>query len=63
MLLRLAQMAQDGPARAIEPAHTLYDGDIVFALATGHQPQDATRVGALAAQAVALAIRSAVAQD
>jgi L-aminopeptidase/D-esterase-like protein len=59
-LLRVAQMAQDGLGRAIEPAHTLYDGDSVFALATGDRPQDATRVGALAAQATALAIRRAV---
>jgi L-aminopeptidase/D-esterase-like protein len=32
---RVAQMAQDGLARAIRPAHTLFDGDTVFVLATG----------------------------
>ncbi len=32
---KIAQMAQDGLARAIRPAHTLFDGDTLFALATG----------------------------
>ncbi len=32
---RVAQMAHDGLARAIWPAHTLFDGDTVFVLATG----------------------------
>jgi L-aminopeptidase/D-esterase-like protein len=31
----LAGVAQDGVARAVRPTHTLFDGDIVFALATG----------------------------
>lgn len=32
---KLAQMAQDGIARAIYPAHTMFDGDTIFVLATG----------------------------
>jgi L-aminopeptidase/D-esterase-like protein len=32
---KLAQMAQDGIARAICPAHTMFDGDTIFVLATG----------------------------
>jgi len=32
---RLAMMAQDGLARAIRPAHTPFDGDVVFALSSG----------------------------
>ena len=32
---RMAMMAQDGIARAIRPAHTPFDGDTVFAIATG----------------------------
>ena len=32
---KVAQMAQDGIARAIRPAHTMFDGDTIFALATG----------------------------
>ncbi len=35
---RLAMAAHDGLARAVRPAHTLYDGDTVFALATGGSP-------------------------
>lgn len=55
---KLAQMAQDGLARAIDPVHTPYDGDAVFALATGrHQgPIDLFRLGALAAEVMAEAI-------
>ncbi|MEM2960426.1 MAG: P1 family peptidase [Candidatus Bathyarchaeia archaeon] len=32
---KVAQMAHDGLARAIRPAHTMFDGDTIFALATG----------------------------
>ena len=55
---KLAQMAQDGLARAIAPVHTPEDGDIVFALATGarSQPVDLLSIGTLAADAVADAI-------
>lgn len=35
---KLAQMAQDGLARAIRPAHTMFDGDTVFCLGTGQKP-------------------------
>ncbi len=35
---RLAIMASDGMTRAIRPIHTPYDGDTVFALATGSTP-------------------------
>lgn len=39
---RLTVAAQDGLARAVRPAHTMYDGDTVFALATGARelPED-----------------------
>lgn len=57
---KVAQMAQDGVARAVNPAHTMFDGDTIFALATGAVPADATVVGAYAAEAVAEAIRRAV---
>jgi L-aminopeptidase/D-esterase-like protein len=32
---KVAQMAQDGMARAIRPAHTMFDGDTIFCLTTG----------------------------
>ncbi len=35
---KIAMMAHDGMARAIRPAHTMFDGDIVFCLATGMRP-------------------------
>lgn len=57
---KVAQMAQDGLARSISPAHTMFDGDVVFALATGRRPASVTLVGALAAEAVAEAVRRAV---
>lgn len=57
---KVAQMAHDGVARAVNPAHTMYDGDTIFALATGEVVADATVVGAYAAEAVTEAIRRAV---
>jgi L-aminopeptidase/D-esterase-like protein len=36
--LKVAQMAHDGLARAVRPAHTMFDGDTVFCLATGRRP-------------------------
>ncbi len=57
---KVAQMAHDGVARAVNPAHTMYDGDTIFALATGEVAADPTVVGAFAAEAVADAIRRAV---
>jgi L-aminopeptidase/D-esterase-like protein len=59
---KLAQMGNAGVARAINPAHTLYDGDTLFALATGAIPANVTVVGAFAAEVVAQAIRQAVRQ-
>ena len=65
-LLRVAMMAQDGLARAIRPTHTLFDGDVVFALATGHvQPEEprpvvVTRLGAMAADGLARAVARGV---
>ena len=59
-LLRVAYMAHDGLARAISPSHALWDGDTVFTAAVGSRAEDPTRVGALAAIAVAEAIRRAV---
>ena len=57
---KVAQMAHDGIARAVNPAHTMFDGDTIFALATGEVPTDTSLVGAYAAEAVAGAIRDAV---
>jgi L-aminopeptidase/D-esterase-like protein len=63
---RLAMMAQAGLARAIRPIHTLFDGDTVFALATGRRgpvdPAGLVRLGALAADCLARAVARAVYQ-
>jgi len=57
---RVAQMAHDGLARAIRPAHTMVDGDTIFALATGEHPGDVNIVGAYGAEVFAQAILRAV---
>jgi len=59
----VSRMAHDGLARTIVPAHTPYDGDTVFTVATG--PADGpvpnlARVGGLAAEVVAEAVLAAV---
>ena len=60
---KVAQMAHDGMARAIVPAHTPFDGDTLFALSLGGFEGEVrvATVGALAAEAVADAILSAIA--
>ena len=61
---RMAVMAQAGMARAIRPVFTPFDGDTVFALATGKSPTPdltgAARIGAIAADCLARAIARAV---
>lgn len=57
---KVAQMAHDGLARSIRPAHTMLDGDTLFVMAAGSRRADVNIVGALAAEAVAQAIVNAV---
>lgn len=59
---KVAQMAQDGFARTIYPAHTPSDGDALFTLASGVFQGDVSvsTVGALAAEVVAEAVLDAV---
>jgi L-aminopeptidase/D-esterase-like protein len=64
---RVAMMAQDGIARAVRPAHTPFDGDTIFALASGAMQLSAEqraaqigRIGSAAADCVARAIARAV---
>jgi L-aminopeptidase/D-esterase-like protein len=61
---KIAQMAHDGYARAIAPVHLPDDGDTIFALATGRWTGEVnmSRVGALAAEAMARAIVRAATQ-
>lgn len=60
---KIAQMGHDGMARAINPIHTPWDGDTLFALSTGEiagSIPDVGAIGAMAAQAVSEAILRAV---
>lgn len=57
---KVAQMAHDGLARVVRPAHTLFDGDTLFALSTGEKNVDVNIVGAYAAEVMAQAILRAV---
>jgi L-aminopeptidase/D-esterase-like protein len=60
----LAQMTDDGYARAIWPIHTLVDGDTVFAVATGSKAgePDMMTIGSLAADVMAAAVIRAATQ-
>ncbi|ABK18919.1 P1 family peptidase [Syntrophobacter fumaroxidans] len=60
-LTKVAQMAHDGMARTVYPAHTMHDGDAIFALSVGEiKGVEVSIVGALAARATAEAIIRAV---
>jgi L-aminopeptidase/D-esterase-like protein len=56
--LRVAQSGHDGMARALEPAHTAFDGDAVVAAATCGVDADVAHVRVLAARAVEAAVRA-----
>jgi L-aminopeptidase/D-esterase-like protein len=53
---KLAMMAQDGIARAIRPSHTMFDGDVVFALSLGDREIDVNIAGSIAARLIVGAI-------
>jgi len=65
---RVAMMAHDGIARAVRPAHTPFDGDTIFAVASGELELDKDllraaeigRIGSAAADCLARAIARAV---
>jgi len=65
---RVAMMAQDGIARAVRPAHTPFDGDTIFALASAQLALDGNhlraaqigRIGSAAADCLARSIARAV---
>jgi L-aminopeptidase/D-esterase-like protein len=57
---KVAQMAHNGLARTIDPIHTMYDGDTVFALSYGAVEADVTAIGTAAALALERAVLRAV---
>jgi L-aminopeptidase/D-esterase-like protein len=56
----LAQAGSEGVSTVVSPAHTMWDGDTVFAIATGEVEAPQRDLEAMAAQAVAEAIRRGV---
>jgi putative pantetheine hydrolase len=56
----LAIAAHDGLARAVRPAHTMWDGDTIFTLATGRTEAPQPILERMAEQALAESIRRAV---
>jgi L-aminopeptidase/D-esterase-like protein len=57
---KVAQLAQHGMIRAISPIHTMYDGDVIFALSVGNERAEINALGLAAADAVAESILRAV---
>lgn len=57
---KVAQMAHNGIAMTVRPAHTMLDGDTLFAVSTGGKKADVSTIGAYAAEVVAQSILSAV---
>ncbi len=59
---KVAQMAHDGLARTINPCHTMYDGDTIFALSAGDKKCDVSTIGAIAAEVMADSVIRAITQ-
>jgi L-aminopeptidase/D-esterase-like protein len=57
---KLASMAQNGYARTMRPAHSMYDGDTIFAMSTGSVEADLSVVGLLAARVMERAVIAAI---
>lgn len=57
---RLSISAHDAFARCISPAHTIYDGDTIFSVATGQVNTNINQLNALGAQVMAIAVQRAV---
>jgi L-aminopeptidase/D-esterase-like protein len=59
---RLAQVARAGIARTIHPCHTMYDGDVLFALSLGRNKGDFMSISAVAPEVVSAAIVKVILQ-
>ena len=57
---KLASMAHNGYARTMRPAHSMFDGDTIFTMATGHVEADLSVLGLLSARVMERAVISAV---
>lgn len=59
-LTKIASMAHDGMARSINPIHTEFDGDTIYAMASGKVKADLNVIGTLAARCFSEAITASV---
>lgn len=57
---KIASMAHNGYGRTMRPAHSIFDGDTIFTMATGKVEADINVVGLLAARTMEQAIVNAV---
>jgi L-aminopeptidase/D-esterase-like protein len=57
---KVAQMAHNGLAKTISPAHTMFDGDTIFCLSTGSKKANVNLIGAYAVETVSRAIINAI---
>lgn len=57
---KLSSMAQNGYARTMRPAHSMFDGDTIFAMSTGQVAADLSTIGLMAARAMERAVVAAV---
>jgi L-aminopeptidase/D-esterase-like protein len=57
---KLASMAHNGYGRAIRPAHSIFDGDTIFTMATGKVEADINVIGFLSATVMERAIVNAI---
>lgn len=57
---KLASMAQNGYARTMRPAHSMFDGDTIFTMGTGHVEADLSVLGLLSAKVMERAVISAI---
>ncbi len=57
---KIASMAHNGYARTMRPAHTMFDGDTIYTLATGQVEADVSVLGLLAARVMERAVVSAI---
>jgi len=57
---KIASIAQNGYAKTIRPAHTIFDGDTIFVMSTGKVEADISTIGMLATDVLAKALISAI---
>ncbi|WP_288480455.1 P1 family peptidase [uncultured Clostridium sp.] len=57
---KISSMAHNGFARTMKPAHTMFDGDTIFTMATNYIDADVSTVGMLAANVMEKAVLNAI---